>query len=182
MNEISITLHTSLTPALREVIGALYQEVRAPLLDHPNYRLDVFLDRLDRHGVETGFGVAIAHVRSTGSAVGYAYGNGIGPGDRWWRRMTSTPPPRYATRDAVAIKEIGVIPDFRGTGVSRRMHDALLETRPEPHVTLMVNPAAGDGKVQKLYEGWGYAELGIVQPSPESPWLVCMGRAVRTPA
>ncbi len=59
------------------------------------------------------------------------------------------------------------------------MHDALLEGRPEPYATLMVNPAAGDGKVMRLYEGWGYREIGAVQPSPESPWLVCMGRTTR---
>ncbi|MEV7419582.1 hypothetical protein [Streptomyces sp. NPDC089919] len=63
-------------------------------------------------------------------------------------------------------------------GVSRQMHDRLLAGRPEPHATLMVNPTAGDGKVMRLYEGWGYREIGVVQPSPDSPWLVCMGRPV----
>lgn len=69
---------------------------------------------------------------------------------------------------------------MRGIGVSRQMHDVLLTGRDEPHATLMVNPAAGDGKVLRLYEGWGYEEICVVQPSPDSPWLVCMGKAVRT--
>lgn len=68
---------------------------------------------------------------------------------------------------------------WRGKGVARRIHDALLATRSEPNATLMVNPAAGDGKVQRLYERWGYAVIGAVQPSPESPVLACMARPVR---
>ncbi|WP_435844091.1 hypothetical protein [Streptomyces goshikiensis] len=40
------------------------------------------------------------------------------------------------------------------------MHDALLYGRPETHATLMVNPAASDGKIMRLYEGWGYEEMG----------------------
>ncbi|MGW5346474.1 hypothetical protein [Streptomyces sp. NPDC004050] len=58
------------------------------------------------------------------------------------------------------------------------MHDVLLAGRAEVHATLMANPAAGAGKVMRLYEGWGYHEMGVVQPSPASPWLVCMGRSV----
>ncbi|CAL9634552.1 hypothetical protein SUDANB120_06166 (plasmid) [Streptomyces sp. enrichment culture] len=174
----AIRRHTTLTPALKAVIGDLYALVRADLLDHPNYRLDVFLERLDRHAAEPGWAVVIAH-GSDAAPVGYAYANTVGPGDRWWKRLISPAPVRYTGKDAVAVKEIGVIPAWRGIGVSRQMHDALLADRGEPHATLMVNPVAGDGKVMRLYEGWGYEEIGVVQPSPDSPWLVCMGRPLR---
>jgi hypothetical protein len=43
----------------------------------------------------------------------------------------------------------------------------------------MVNPLAGDGKVQALYESWGYRAVNSQQPSPESPRLVAMMRARR---
>ncbi|MBT2487333.1 GNAT family N-acetyltransferase [Streptomyces sp. ISL-96] len=166
-------------PHLRAVLAGLYEQVRADLLDHPNYRVGVFLERLDRHGVEPGWAAVIGHDSETGEPVGYAYGNTVSPGDRWWKRMTTPPPSRYAARDAVAVKEIGVIPSWRGIGVARQMHDELLTHRAEPHTTLMVNPAAGEGKVMRLYEGWGYKEIGVVQPAPESPWLVCMARRSR---
>ncbi|MFF3088792.1 GNAT family N-acetyltransferase [Streptomyces nojiriensis] len=172
--------HAVYTPQLSQVIVGLYVQVRASVLDHPNYRQDVFLERLDRHGVEPGFAAVIAH-GPDGAAVGYAYGNTVVPGDRWWKRINAPgAPEKFAGRDALAVKEIGVVPAWRGIGVSRQMHDVLLTGRDEPHATLMVNPAAGDGKVLRLYEGWGYEEIGVVQPSPDSPWLVCMGRAVRT--
>lgn len=90
-----------------------------------------------------------------------------------------TRPVAYTAVPAVAVKEIGVIRSWRGKGVARRIHDGLLATRKEPYATLMVNPAAGDGKVQRLYEGWGYTVIGNVQPSPESPVLACMARPVR---
>ncbi|MDW4903940.1 hypothetical protein RB628_00915 [Streptomyces sp. ADMS] len=58
---------------------------------------------------------------------------------------------------------------------------ALLATRNEPYVTLMVNPAAGDGKVQALYRSWGYGDIGQSQPSPASPVLTVMTRDTRWP-
>ncbi|MFI6644577.1 GNAT family N-acetyltransferase [Streptomyces sp. NPDC050504] len=176
---VSLRHHTACTSQVRDTIGDLYRQVRADLLEHPNYRLDVFLERLDRHGAEAGWAAVIAHDPVTGEPVGYAYGNTVTPGDRWWQRMSTPAPSRYAARTAVAVKEIGVVPASRGIGVSVRMHEELMRHRAEPHTTLMVNPAAGDGKVLRLYEGWGYREIGVVQPSPASPWLVCMARTTR---
>lgn len=43
----------------------------------------------------------------------------------------------------------------------------------------MVNPLAGDGKVHRLYESWGYEDLGHSQPSADSPVLTAMIRPVR---
>lgn len=68
---------------------------------------------------------------------------------------------------------------WRGTGIARRIHDALLADRSEPYVTLMVNPLAGEGKVHRLYESWGYEDLGRSQPSPASPVLTAMVRSLR---
>ncbi|MEU6215454.1 GNAT family N-acetyltransferase [Streptomyces sp. NPDC047023] len=173
-----IRRHTVLTLELRQTIADVYALVRADLLDHPNYRVSTFLERLDRHATEAGWAVVIAEAPD-GVAVGYAYANTVGPGDRWWKRMTAPVPPRFTSRDTAAVKEIGVVPTWRGVGVSRQMHDALLAGRPERYATLMVNPAAGDGKVMRPYEGWGYEEIGAQQPSPDAPWLVAMGRPVR---
>ncbi|MEU3045837.1 GNAT family N-acetyltransferase [Streptomyces sp. NPDC006984] len=179
MRSVRLQHHTSYTPQVRTLLGGLYAQVRADLLDHPNYRLDAFLERLDRHGAEPGWAAVIGHDSASGAAVGYAYGNTVMPGDRWWKRMSTPPPGKYMSKGAIAVKEIGVVPGWRGIGVSRQMHDELMRHRQEPYTTLMVNPAAGDGKVMRLYEGWGYEEIGVVQPSPASPWLVCMGRSTR---
>ncbi|MET9598561.1 GNAT family N-acetyltransferase [Streptomyces sp. NPDC006459] len=175
---VRISLYEALTPDLRGAIAAVYAQVRADVLSHPNYRVDVFLERLDRHAAEAGWAVAVAY-GPDGTQVGYAYANTVGPGDRWWKRMAVPVPPRFTARGTAAVKEIGVVPAHRGVGLARRMHDVLLDGRAEPYTTLMVNPAAGNGKVMRLYEGWGYREIGAVQPSADGPWLVCMGRSAR---
>ncbi|MCP6385259.1 hypothetical protein NL438_26360, partial [Klebsiella pneumoniae] len=85
-----------------------------------------------------GFVAVLAY--SDGHPVGYAYGNRIEHGDRYWQRTTPEPAEQYTSRPAVALKEIGVRPAWRGTGTALRIHDTLLADRDEPFVTLMVNP------------------------------------------
>ncbi|UQA97478.1 GNAT family N-acetyltransferase [Streptomyces halobius] len=161
--------------AVRSDLIDVYAEVRAPLLHLPNYAVTAFGERLDRHATEPGFVAVLAY--ADGRPVGYAYGNTIEHGDRYWQRTTPAPASEYTERPAVALKEIGVRAAWRGTGTARRIHDALLAEREEPYVTLMVNAAAGNGKVHRLYESWGYEDIGHSQPSPASPFLTVMIRA-----
>ncbi|KIF78922.1 acetyltransferase [Streptomyces sp. 150FB] len=142
-----------------------------------NYAVTTFGERLDRHGAELGFAAVLAY--ADGQPVGYAYGTTIEHGDRYWQRTNPEPAAKYTERAAVSLKEIGVRTPWRKTGTARRIHDSSLTTREEPYVTLMGNPAAGDGKVHALYKLWGYADIGQSQPSPASPVLTVMIRASR---
>ncbi|WP_331733855.1 GNAT family N-acetyltransferase (plasmid) [Streptomyces sp. NBC_00080] len=173
---IELRTFTELGPVRGDVVD-VYAEVRAPLLHMPNYAVTAFGERLDRHGAEPGFTLVLAYADE--QPVGYAYGNRIEHGDRYWQRTTPEPTQEYTQHPTVALKEIGVRDAWRGTGTARRMHDAFLATRDEPYATLMVNPAAGDGKVHKLYRSWGYQDLGQSQPSPASPVLTVMIRPAR---
>lgn len=173
---IELRTFTALDGARSDLLD-VYAEVRAPLLHLPNYAVTAFGERLDRHSTEPGFVAVLAY--ADGHPVGYAYGNRIEDGDRYWQRTSPTPAEEHTERPAVAMKEIGVRPAWRGTGTARSIHDALLASREEPYVTLMVNPAAGDGKVHRLYQSWGYEDIGQSQPSPASPALTVMIRPVR---
>lgn len=153
---------------------AVYAKVREPLLHLPNYAVPTFAERLARHGREPGFGAVLAF-DAEDRPVGYAYGNTVESGDRWWQRMGDVDA-RFTGLPAVALKEIGVTVPYRGTGLARRIHDELLAGRSEAYVSLMVNAAAGDGKVQRVYESWGYTVIGTSQPSPDSPVLAAMIR------
>lgn len=115
--------------------------------------------------------------RQGGEPIGYAYANTVDSEDRWWKRVTPAPSAEYTDRHAVALKEIGVRVPWRGTGTARRIHDTLLADRSEPYVTLMVNPLAGDGRVHRLYESWGYEDIGRSQPSAAAPVLTTMIRS-----
>ncbi|BCK71087.1 hypothetical protein Srufu_050400 [Streptomyces libani subsp. rufus] len=169
------TFH-SVEPA-RQGILDVYADVRADLLHLPNYAVTAFAERLDRHSKEPGWGAVLAYEQ--GEPIGYAYANTVDSEDRWWKRVTPAPPAEYTDRHAVALKEIGVRIPWRGTGIARHIHDALLADRNEPYVTLMVNPLAGNGKVHRLYESWGYEDIGQSQPSPASPVLTAMVRLIR---
>ncbi|MEU6487784.1 GNAT family N-acetyltransferase [Streptomyces sp. NPDC046887] len=90
--------------------------------------------------------------------------------------MATPLPPGTAERSTAALKEIMVRQRWRGTGVARRIHDELLAGRPEVQVSLLVNPLSGDGKVQALYERWGYRKISAQQPSADGPVLTAMVR------
>ncbi|MEE4495123.1 GNAT family N-acetyltransferase [Streptomyces sp. BE230] len=170
---IELLSFTDLDAARGDLLD-VYAEARAPLLHLANYAISSFGERLDRHGSEAGFQAVLAYEGE--HPVGYAYGNRIEDGDRYWQRTSPAPSEQYTAQPALALKEIGVSPHWRGMGVARRIHDTLLAARDERYVTLMVNEAADDGKVQALYQTWGYMTIGYSQPSPASPRLAVMIR------
>jgi GNAT superfamily N-acetyltransferase len=170
---IELRTFTDLSKVRGDLLN-VYADVRAPLLHLPNYAITAFGERLDRHANEPGFVAVLAYAER--EPVGYAYGNRIEHGDRYWQRTSPTPPHTYTAHPTFALKEIGVRESWRKTGTARRIHDSLLAGRDERYVTLMVNPAAGDGKVHDLYASWGYEDLGRSQPSPASPALTVMVR------
>lgn len=170
---IRLRHHHYLGP-VRATLLQMYADVRAPLLHLPNYQVAAFAERLDRHANEPGWEAVFAY--DADEPVGYVYANTLTSDDRWWKRMTDPLPAGYTDVPTMAIKEIGVRTPWRGTGTARRIHDELLAHRTEDRVTLLVNPAAGDGKVQTLYESWGYTAINTQQPSPDSPRLTAMAR------
>ncbi|CAL9524419.1 hypothetical protein SUDANB171_03885 [Streptomyces sp. enrichment culture] len=167
-------------PSVRSLLIEIYASVRADRLHEPHYSVERYGERLARHAAEPGWEAIIGF--DGDEPVGYAYVNTLQVNDRWWQRM-STPPPRGVMNKAtVALKEGMLLPPWRGRGIARAGHDALLAARPEEQATLMVNPLAGDGKVKALYEAWGYREVSSQQPSMDGPVLTAMLRATRPPA
>ncbi|MGW3076487.1 GNAT family N-acetyltransferase [Kitasatospora sp. NPDC001132] len=174
---VELRHHTSLAPEARQDLLDVYADVRAPLLHRPNYCLAAFVERLDRHTADPGFELVLGYDGEL--PIGYAYGNTVDAGDRYWKRMGEPLPHGFTDTPALAVKEIGVRTPWRGTGAARRIHDALLAGRAEGRATLMVNPLAGDGKVQRVYEAWGYRAFNTQQPTPDSPRLTVMLRPIR---
>ncbi|MER8100337.1 GNAT family N-acetyltransferase [Kitasatospora sp. NPDC094016] len=171
---IELRHQTDLTEQARQDLLDVYADVRAPLLHLVNYRVQTFAERLDRHATEPGFELVLGYDGDV--PIGYAYGNTADAGDRYWKRMVEPLPDSFTEAPVLVIKEIGVRTPWRGTGTARRIHDELLAHRTEDRVTLMVNPLAGEGKVQALYESWGYQAINSQQPSPDSPRLTAMIR------
>lgn len=175
-SRISIERYTDLA-GIRQVLLDVYADVRHDIIHLPHYSVDSFAERLDRHATEDGWEVVIGYDGI--EPVGYAYGNTVLAGNRWWTRMDEPLPDGYNQVATLALKELGVRPAWRKTGASLRLHDALLANRSEPRVTLLVNPKAGEGKVQAIYASWGYEPFNHQTPSPGSPPLTAMARATR---
>jgi GNAT superfamily N-acetyltransferase len=159
----------------------IYAEVRADQLHQPHYSVERYGERLARHAAEPGWEVVVGF--DGAEPVGYAYVSTLlGPEDRWWQRMTRPLPEGCTAASTVALREIMLRVPWRGKGIALRIHDEILTDRPEEQVTLLVNPLAGNGKVQALYKTWGYEEISSQQPSPDGPVLTAMLRATRDPA
>ncbi|WP_457031844.1 GNAT family N-acetyltransferase [Kitasatospora sp. P5_F3] len=169
---IELRHHTDLTAQARQDLLDVYAEVRAPLLHLANYGVEAFVRRLEQLATEPGFELVLGY--DSDVPVGYAYGNTVDAADRYWKRMAEPLPDGWTDAPVLALREIGVRAPWRGTGAARRIHDGLLAHRTEDRVTLMVNPLAGDGKVQALYGTWGYQAFNSQPPSADSPRLTAM--------
>jgi GNAT superfamily N-acetyltransferase len=160
-----------------DLVG-IYEECWAHKLHLPHYAPEAFGERLRRHAAEAGWEAVVAH--DSGEPIGWLYANRLtGAGDRWWRRTRPEPGPDLAGASTVAVKEMMIRRQWRRQGIARRLHDVLLEGRPEAQASLMVNPLNQDGRVQALYASWGYRAVGTAQSSPEAPVLTVMVRPVR---
>lgn len=167
---------------VRQTIIDIHVEVRARdfSLTGPFYSAERFGERLTSHSSGPGWEAIIGYDQD--EPVGFAYCTPLGPSTRWWTAMTTPLPGGYTDETGsrtLALNEIVVRKSWRGTGAAHRIHEGLLAGRTEERVTLLVNPKAGDGKVQTVYERWGYEKIGEQQPFPDSPVFAAMMRGLR---
>ncbi len=149
--------------------------VYAAAHDVPPYRGDPFFSADAHRGRMRaamdipGFGTLMAVV--DGTTAGYTYGVTL-PTDRaWWMSLGGARPvAAQAAADAGQIlwlRELLVLPEYRGLGLGRQLHDRMTGERPEPWVTLTCIP--GNQPAHAAYLRWGYRILGRIRHAPESP-------------
>ncbi|MFD7456103.1 MULTISPECIES: GNAT family N-acetyltransferase [unclassified Streptomyces] len=170
--------YTDVDP-VRQTIVDIHVEVRQRDfgLVGPFYSAERFDERLSAHSAVAGWEAVVAY--DGGEPAGFAYATPLGVGTRWWSAMTGPLPEGYTVetgKRTLALNEIVVRRAWRGTGLAHRIHEELLGGRGEERVTLLVNPRAGDGKVQAVYERWGYEKIGEQQPFADSPVFASMMR------
>jgi GNAT superfamily N-acetyltransferase len=170
--------YTDVEP-VRQTIVDIHVEVRQRDLGltGPFYSAERFNERLTGHSSVAGWEAVVAFDGS--EPAGFAYATPLGPGTRWWAAMTTPLPDGYTTETGsrtLALNEIVVRRPWRGTGLAQRIHEELLASRGEERVTLLVNPKAGNGKVQAIYQRWGYEKIGEQQPFADSPVFAAMMR------
>ncbi|MFE9926706.1 GNAT family N-acetyltransferase [Streptomyces sp. NPDC005774] len=171
--------HYSDAEPVRQTIVDIHVEVRQRDLGltGPFYSAERFNERLSGHSSVPGWEAVVAFDGT--EPAGFAYATPLVPDTRWWTAMTTALPEGYTTETGartLALNEIVVRRPWRGTGLAQRIHEELLSGRNEERITLLVNPKAGDGKVQAIYERWGYEKIGEQQPFADSPVFAAMMR------
>ncbi|TGG78495.1 N-acetyltransferase [Streptomyces albus] len=158
-------------PAIRQTLLDVHADAYADTLNTEfTQRFPWFVDHW---GSNPGFTCVIGY--DEGEPVGFAYGAPATPGREWWRDAPIQPP---ADPSTFSVSELMVRPRWRKTGTAKRLHETLLEDRPEALAVLLVNPE--HPKVEALYETWGYRRIGNRQPFPDSPNYAIMLRDLRT--
>jgi GNAT superfamily N-acetyltransferase len=143
----------------------LYLAVRAELPDPDSalYSREAFTTRTTSQAGRDGF--AAVWARTGGTLVGFGFGFRFGEG-RWWSGNPTTPPAEILDATKFALIELNVAAAWRGRGIGRRMHDLLLENRPEPYAILT---ATHDDPARRMYERWGWEQIGTAQHTPDAP-------------
>ncbi|WP_326583329.1 GNAT family N-acetyltransferase [Streptomyces sp. NBC_00481] len=157
---------------IRELLLDIHDEVYEGS-DDPLAPREVFAGFVDGWSSREGFACVVAYDED--QPVGYAYGAPLSPVTTWWAKVTPTLPEDFTAETGArtfALSELMVRVPWRRTGASRRIHDALLDGRPEERVTLLVHKE--HGKVRALYEGWGYQTIGECVPFDGAPELCAM--------
>ncbi|MEK2475843.1 GNAT family protein [Streptomyces noursei] len=100
-----------------------------------------------------------------GTPVGMAYGCPLGPKTGWWDSLTEPVSDEMRREDGhrtFGLMELAVRLPWRGHGIARRLHEALLHGIEAERVVLNVHPvneAAG-----AAYRSWGYRKVGDARP------------------
>ncbi|MEU3405642.1 GNAT family N-acetyltransferase [Streptomyces sp. NPDC006670] len=164
------------TTEIRRYHHADLGSIRQTLLDvhedaYADRRHEEFVQRfpwfVDHWGGNPGFSCVIAWQGPI--PVGFSYGAPATPGREWWQGHLDTPPERP---DTFSVSELMVRPKWRKTGLGPRLHDALLEGRPEALAVLTVDTKRP--RLQAMYERWGYRKIGENQPFADSPVYAVM--------
>ncbi|MGW6707781.1 GNAT family N-acetyltransferase [Streptomyces sp. NPDC054956] len=111
-----------------------------------------------------GFRAALAHTEA-GEPVGMAYGFLLPPDTVWWDELIEPVPAETRREDGhrtFGFMELAVRGPWRGQGVARRLHTALLDGIAAERVMLNVNQAAGAASA--AYRAWGYRSIGEARP------------------
>lgn len=158
----------AIRPLLLDVHDEVYEGSGDPLAGR-----EVFAEFVDHWAGREGFACVVGY--DQGEPVGYAYGAPLGAVTAWWADVNPPPPAEFTAESGArtfALSELMVRTPWRKTGAARGIHDALIGSRPEQRVTLLVRRA--HGKVRALYEGWGYRAVGDVVPFEGAPDLCAM--------
>ena len=151
-------------------LADVFREVfQAPPYEYDEEHVRLFRDSLEDHRTVDGF--ALVEARDDKQLVGFSLGIPLKTTRQWWFDMATDVDPElmeeYAGR-TFAVIELLVLPQWQGQGVAGRLHDLLLQDRPEQRATLTVEPDAD--VAQSFYAKRGWRKVARkYNPLPDNP-------------
>ncbi|NDZ67815.1 GNAT family N-acetyltransferase [Streptomyces cyaneofuscatus] len=162
--------------AAREIVdelNAVYAEVYGvpPYAGDPFFSVETFADRLTAAFTMRGFEVVTARL-DDGALVGYVHGVTLTPDRAWWASIADDLPAdaKQAAEagDVFWLRELMVLPKATNLGIGRRLHDVMVDGRPEPWTTLTC--IVDNEPARSAYPRWGYEVVAArIKHAPESP-------------
>ncbi|GAB3835815.1 GNAT family N-acetyltransferase [Kribbella italica] len=157
------------TAKLRDDILPVYAASHDDQMYDPWFHPDQFWERLvDLYLPGRDFELVAGRI--AGVVVGYAFGSPRDQHGAIWDDLHSAYPGWGLPAESEPLymfREFATDPEHQRKGVGRRVHDALLEGRPEPAAELLVRK--DNVPAQAAYRSWGWVQLGEKQPFPDSP-------------
>ncbi|MFD6177934.1 MULTISPECIES: GNAT family N-acetyltransferase [unclassified Isoptericola] len=156
--------------ALADDVWRCYDAVFGDVTDPVVWRTD----RYDRHAARDGYRLVTAHAadHAGDDLVGFAWGYVGQRGQYWSDLLVDRLPDDVADAwvgDHFELVELGVLAAWRGHGVGRRLHDAVLDG--VGRRSLLLTSDDEDDPAVRLYRRSGWQPLG-----PLGPGTQVMGR------
>jgi ribosomal protein S18 acetylase RimI-like enzyme len=140
-------------------IWPVYQTVFGDFDSYEIWRADLF----DRHAARDGYRLVTAVDGSTLAGFGWGY---TGQRGQFWSDLVCNSLPTAITDEWVGghfeLVELAVLPEYRGQGVGRALHDKLLESV-TGRCLLSTTDDPADPAV-RLYLSSGWRKLGVLRP------------------
>ncbi|MEV8375203.1 GNAT family N-acetyltransferase [Kribbella sp. NPDC056861] len=170
LDQLTIERHDATsTLELRDDILPVYAASHDDQMHDPWFHPDHFWERLVELYLP-GRDFELVAGRIAGVVVGYAFGSPRDQHGTIWGDLHSTRPEWDLPAEPVPMymfREFATHPDHQRQGVGRRVHDVLLQGRPEPVAELLVRK--DNVPAQAAYRAWGWVQLGEKRPFPDSP-------------
>jgi GNAT superfamily N-acetyltransferase len=148
---------------------ALYADVyREPPYNEGDDDVAAFADGWQRRVGQPGFRLVCADLER--DVVGFSFGHQLPRDTRWWQGALDQLPADLTEEwpgRTFAVIELAVRAPYRGQGVGRALHTALLAGRTEERVTLLSLREAE--AAQRSYLNWGYRRVGRIRPGEDTP-------------
>ncbi|MFC4010532.1 GNAT family N-acetyltransferase [Nonomuraea purpurea] len=155
---------------LSEPYIRLYEDVHAD----PSYESNAlftraaYIRRASAQSKHPGFTVVSAE--DGPDLAGFCYGFTMEAG-RWWRGAISSPPNEMLKEHKIAVIELMVRDNYRGSGAGKQLLAELLHGRDEAYATLTARPVA---PAHGMYLRWGWRVVGQSQPASDAPAMDIM--------